>query len=785
MLDLDGTPSLSARLDSPGPHRITVLGGPGSGKTTLLRLTALRLAQRNRLPRRRTVPVLIDLPGHAARIAGGASPAEVIEAATTAAPAGWWASALREGRCVLLLDGLDRVVAPDDRAAVAEWVAAQPAFVVTTERAADAVAGSTTMTMRPPTAGQAQAVVGVPVPPEFRADPLLLTLAATVHKRHGTLPPTPHGLYAAALPDESLDEAAFGLMAQRRWDAGMDRPVQEYRAARHLHRSRHETVLIENLGDEWWREVTLWWATMSDVDPLVEAALASADPSAIALAFRCAEEDERMRAFLATAPRRLVAAVEVDRQLRAFVVTPDGTRRCRNPVSTALYDLFRDDVVVPQPDGPGETQVRGVWDVDAARFVEWADALVPALRLRVDDTAPPRCLVTTQDLVDTVAADVEPMLGHLLSLGIRARSVVLERMLSRIRRRAGLVLTGFRSRYRGRLTLRLDNAETRLNDLQSLSPRELGLGIMQVNAERRELVAAIGALREQIRRLDDPRRVDENARRDEPNWQWAQRIEETVEGCAGKAGGLFPGLGTGSAIVDVDAALGLDRLLHELHIACADLDRRLDPKAIVGAATYQAVQSTGRDLQQALDDARLISAALDAITATTLPTRPVEPLIGAVTGPDTPDLYDPARSAAAALQGGLGPAFASGMALLLGLAPTAPRRTALGPMFARGLVKGAGLTDGDTVTVRLGECAAAVAEMYTRPVRNRLRQRFLATAGPVFYRSAPRDATTLAETRFYALILAGGRSAEVMRHLAAATVALGRPADETLVLLQD
>jgi hypothetical protein len=100
-------------------------------------------------------------------------------------------------------------------------------------------------------------------------------------------------------------------------------------------------------------------------------------------------------------------------------------------------------------------------------------------------------------------------------------------------------------------------------------------------------------------------------------------------------------------------------------------------------------------------------------------------------------------------------------------------------------VNGAGFDDHDIVDVLLGECAAAVADMYAQPTRNRLRQRFLGAAGPVFERTSRGDDAALATIRLYALILAGGRSADAMRHIAAATVALARPGDETLVLVHE
>jgi hypothetical protein len=804
-------PGLWSLLDS-GTRRVTVLGPPGSGKSTLLQQTAQRLAPRTRLPRWRAVPLLLDLPAQAERILRGAPLGTIVEAAAGAAPAGL-AAALRENRCVLLLDGLDRIVSPDDRAAVVRWIASQESpFVVTAGRRVDTVPGSTAITMRSPTEEQARELLaGASVPNAFRADPLLLTMAASVHKGRGTVPGSRTGLYSVALPnDDGVDALAFDLMTQRVHDpvAFEQRSFQEFHAARHIHRSGREAELVEGLGDGWWREVTLWWATMATVDPVVEAALDSADPAVVSLAVRCAESAagvsdalvERMQSLIVAghrdpARRRLVARVEADRQLRPFVVTPDGTRMCRHPVSTNLYRLFREDVGVPEPDGPSEPvpvppvrepldlpAVRGAWDAD--RFVRWVNELTDAGPFRLaEPAAPSRRTVTTDDIVDAVTADAEPMLGHLLSLGIRARSVVIEQVLDQARHRADLVVTGFHKRFRARLMARLAVAENRFGDLQRLSPKELGLGIMQVNAERRELTVTIADLRELIGRIDDPHRVVESARRDEPNWEWAERVAAATDRCLTHAKEMFPDLGTGTAASDIETALRIERQLHDLNRVCLDLYHGLDPDALVGAGTHHQVQSTRQMLRQALDETRRISTVLDMITSTPLPTTAAEPLTRSITWQFVPDRVDPAQSAALALRGSLGPAFATGMAHLVASLPLGPEVRCR--RFATGLVRGAGFAPGGTVDVRLDECAAAVADLFAHPTRNRLRQRFLNAAGPVFYRTARADATSLATIRLYALILAGGRSAEAMRHIAAATVTLGRSPDEALVLAHE
>ena len=129
-------------LNRPQPHTLAVIGAPGSGKTTLLRHVARRIAQSPK-EFRRPVPILLELRDYAPRII--ADPAvslprllrETLPALKTSEPPGWWESCLRQGRCVVLLDGLDEVARPDERTQVTRWVnrliAANPAndYVVT------------------------------------------------------------------------------------------------------------------------------------------------------------------------------------------------------------------------------------------------------------------------------------------------------------------------------------------------------------------------------------------------------------------------------------------------------------------------------------------------------------------------------------------------------------------------------------------------------------------------------------------------------------------------------
>ena len=118
------------------PAVLAVVGGPGSGKTTLLRHAARQACLRrgSRKSRRsgvRHIPVLLYLRDHASAIT--ANPAVSVAAllrATLGAlgaeePPEWFERQLRDGRCLVLLDGLDEVARQEDRATVSAWAEGQ------------------------------------------------------------------------------------------------------------------------------------------------------------------------------------------------------------------------------------------------------------------------------------------------------------------------------------------------------------------------------------------------------------------------------------------------------------------------------------------------------------------------------------------------------------------------------------------------------------------------------------------------------------------------------------
>jgi hypothetical protein len=116
-------------LDGSRGACVAVVGAPGTGKTTLLKHVALSLSLGRRAGR--PVPVMLLLRDHAAAIT--ADPSLTLHQVISSSlrrlqveePTGWFAQQLQNGRCVVLLDGLDEVASESDRRAVSRWVEEQ------------------------------------------------------------------------------------------------------------------------------------------------------------------------------------------------------------------------------------------------------------------------------------------------------------------------------------------------------------------------------------------------------------------------------------------------------------------------------------------------------------------------------------------------------------------------------------------------------------------------------------------------------------------------------------
>ena len=113
------------------PAFLALVGGPGSGKSTLLRHAALQACLRKPSRNRRSIPILLYLRDHASAIIADptVSVADLLRRTLgqvdAEEPSRWFEQQLRDGRCLVLLDGLDEVTRQEDRAKVSAWTEGQ------------------------------------------------------------------------------------------------------------------------------------------------------------------------------------------------------------------------------------------------------------------------------------------------------------------------------------------------------------------------------------------------------------------------------------------------------------------------------------------------------------------------------------------------------------------------------------------------------------------------------------------------------------------------------------
>jgi hypothetical protein len=173
--------------------------------------------------------------------------------------------------------------------------------------------------------------------------------------------------------------------------------LQEYLAATHVPGDdRRRRVLVDHVGDSWWRETILLWAARNDASPLVEACVAVRTVPALSLAYACADQaaelDQKVREQLSQllagnpadpAEERLLDGVAADRQLHDSTQLDDGTVICATPVSQDLWNRYlrhrhsggpRASLQAPTSAAHSEP-ASGLWAADLPGFLDWLNSL--------------------------------------------------------------------------------------------------------------------------------------------------------------------------------------------------------------------------------------------------------------------------------------------------------------------------------------------------------------------------------------------------------------------------
>ncbi len=230
-------------------QQLAIIGAPGSGKTTLLKHIALTLVnkkQRRQYSIAHTLPILLFLRDHsnALKDASNFCLVDAVQAHINKwgqpAPSGWVARRLLQGRCLVLLDGLDEVADLETRRHMVNWVQRQMVaygknrFIITSRPfgyRSNPLSGVTVLQVHPFTAEQVKRFVhnwyianeimssqrddpgvhmkaqqgaedllrrlrNAPALFELAVNPLLLTMIATVHRYRSSLPGKRVALYA-------------------------------------------------------------------------------------------------------------------------------------------------------------------------------------------------------------------------------------------------------------------------------------------------------------------------------------------------------------------------------------------------------------------------------------------------------------------------------------------------------------------------------------------------------------------------------------------------------------
>jgi hypothetical protein len=206
-------------------------------------------------------------------------------------------------------------------------------------------------------------------------------------------------------------QSSSGLMIEKElgvW-SWAHKSFQEYLCADHWAQGARESPRWQDIiREEWWRETILLYSAKADASKPLDAAIESATPAALSLAWRLLLEAVRLapesRRRAEAALRQALASrgpdfktsaeAYLDLRMREWNSGASDSVRVRaTPVSQAEYQLFinsphwwdRRDLRTPVGwhgdwfAGRPEDPVRGLLPWQAARFVEWVKAKYPRL----------------------------------------------------------------------------------------------------------------------------------------------------------------------------------------------------------------------------------------------------------------------------------------------------------------------------------------------------------------------------------------------------------------------
>jgi NACHT domain/TIR domain len=170
---------------------------------------------------------------------------------------------------------------------------------------------------------------------------------------------------------------------------------QEYLAAVDIKEEGREDVLVERVGQSWWRETIRFYCAQADATAIVQACLAGSTREALIQAFECAEEGLKLEPevqarldCMSEEPdlklRQMAAEALLARRLHRMLPLHQKTYMDTSLITCAEYQLFLDEKraqghshqpdhweTVSFPKGSGKAPILGVRRSDAEAFCAW------------------------------------------------------------------------------------------------------------------------------------------------------------------------------------------------------------------------------------------------------------------------------------------------------------------------------------------------------------------------------------------------------------------------------